>query len=673
MTNITEFSIWENGIYQLETEDPALGGAPAIVDGKPVAGHANAQAKQLANRTTYLKTTHETFVSDLADNTDLAKGAELIGYQGGTVADKLGEIVAGAVTPPFVGAAIDVHNHSGVAHPELSAFITSEADRAENAADAAQASGDIYVDTTAGLAATTNGQYFSVPSVDSNEYLILYKNNAGVALEVKRYPSSDAVVAIDGRLSIAESTLAPVADAVQPQFTLSEEYLWSVVDSLNKIGLGLRPDGTLYAKFRDIQFQGGDIDAGFSTVGGDMFALVDSDGRIALRVKADGTLEAKVVPLEVIEARGTRSTLDQRISQSLTEYGLPIHHVWGEWFLRETRQRLRLRALGEATQLVVASIGDSWTHNNGRWTRPTSSTLKTAYGDAGAGYVSFARSGTTLPNGNIDSTTAVTYTGTWDTSAYYTQYSPDLGGATSSVVSDRLSYTIPATPSVVKLYTKGGAGVVRYRFNAGSWVQIDLSSLAVSLHVIDLPSPVAGVFDIEVVSGSPVLFGIDVQKADSGVRWHKLGATGSRASHWTAVDATQWQTSLQQLAPHLVTILLATNDQASYDPIVFKGHMQTLISRVKTALPLADILLIAPCENGRVNTWPMVDYASVLHELCATNRCAFLDLQYVFGDNFSEYASTSPRAWFNADLIHPEPATGGRAIADAALRLLNNL
>lgn len=193
MTNITEFSIWENGIYQLETEDPALGGAPSIVDGEPVAGHANAQAKQLANRTTYLKTTHETFVSDLADNTDSAKGAELIGYQGGTVADKLGEIVAGAVTPPFVDTAIDVHNNSGVAHPELSAFITSEANRAEAAADAAQASGNIYADTAAGLAATTSGQYFSVPSPETLESFILYLNDSGSAVEKKRYPSSAAV------------------------------------------------------------------------------------------------------------------------------------------------------------------------------------------------------------------------------------------------------------------------------------------------------------------------------------------------------------------------------------------------------------------------------------------------------------------------------------------------
>ena len=45
MANLTESSIWEEGIYQLETTDPVKGGADGI---------ANAQAKQLANRTKYL-------------------------------------------------------------------------------------------------------------------------------------------------------------------------------------------------------------------------------------------------------------------------------------------------------------------------------------------------------------------------------------------------------------------------------------------------------------------------------------------------------------------------------------------------------------------------------------------------------------------------------------------
>lgn len=69
--------------------------------------------------------------------------------------------------------------------------------RATSAADTAQLSAGIYDTTALGLTATNTGtqKYFSVPSADSSEYLILYKNNAGVAAEVKRYPSASAVQA----------------------------------------------------------------------------------------------------------------------------------------------------------------------------------------------------------------------------------------------------------------------------------------------------------------------------------------------------------------------------------------------------------------------------------------------------------------------------------------------
>lgn len=46
MANLTEKTIWETGIYQLETADPVEGGAE---------GKSNQQAKQLANRTAWLK------------------------------------------------------------------------------------------------------------------------------------------------------------------------------------------------------------------------------------------------------------------------------------------------------------------------------------------------------------------------------------------------------------------------------------------------------------------------------------------------------------------------------------------------------------------------------------------------------------------------------------------
>lgn len=46
MANVTENQVWESGIYRIETTDPILGGEN---------GTANIQAKQLANRTAWLK------------------------------------------------------------------------------------------------------------------------------------------------------------------------------------------------------------------------------------------------------------------------------------------------------------------------------------------------------------------------------------------------------------------------------------------------------------------------------------------------------------------------------------------------------------------------------------------------------------------------------------------
>lgn len=64
---------------------------------------------------------------------------------------------------------------------------------AEAARDAAQLSAGVYQDVATGLTSTPADKFFSVPSPESTEYLILYKNNAGVALEVSRYPSAQAI------------------------------------------------------------------------------------------------------------------------------------------------------------------------------------------------------------------------------------------------------------------------------------------------------------------------------------------------------------------------------------------------------------------------------------------------------------------------------------------------
>ncbi|MGP5106010.1 hypothetical protein [Pseudomonas helleri] len=53
-----------------------------------------------------------------------------------------------------------------------------------------------YGSTALGILGTSSDGYFSVPSPDSREYLILYKNDSGIATEIKRYPSEGYVTSL---------------------------------------------------------------------------------------------------------------------------------------------------------------------------------------------------------------------------------------------------------------------------------------------------------------------------------------------------------------------------------------------------------------------------------------------------------------------------------------------
>ena len=86
---------------------------------------------------------------------------------------------------------------------------------AEAARDVANSLGGIYQDTASGVAGTASGDYFSVPSQLDDEALILYRNDTGIATEVKRYPSAarvestrEAMTAMAASLVLTQSIIA---------------------------------------------------------------------------------------------------------------------------------------------------------------------------------------------------------------------------------------------------------------------------------------------------------------------------------------------------------------------------------------------------------------------------------------------------------------------------------
>lgn len=157
---------------------------------------------------------------------------------------------------------------------ETLAAAESAAARAETARDAAQLSVGIFDDVADGLRpeSTVSGQYFSVLSAYSNEYLILYKNSAGVAIEVKRYPSA--------------AFLAPNAPLGA---------VWSVQDAAGNAAIEILDDGTFRAGSVRFDHQlVGSTDIEEIATPGYVWSVRDADGNIAAAITFDGKLEANL-------------------------------------------------------------------------------------------------------------------------------------------------------------------------------------------------------------------------------------------------------------------------------------------------------------------------------------------------------------------------------------------
>lgn len=420
------------------------------------------------------------------------------------------------------------------------------------------------------------------------------------------------------------------------------------------------------------------------------FVVIDSDDNILYEAPSSDVEDASA---EVVAARGTRSALDDRLSQSLDAYGSPLYSFNANR-MRRFHYLRRKRILGEAAQIQIGLWGDSFTHNRTRWSGDFAATLIAELGDAGGGWTGFGfitgspagpyTHGGTQPsftNGNVRTTYGVSLNGSW-TGAYATVPAPDTCCAISSTASDEIRATFPASPALsgVDFFWIGtAAGVMEYSWDGTSWTTINVQGTVGACSFASLtgvPGSGAGTLRLRVVSGECRPAGLNWKSAASGVVVHKLAATGSRMSQLaTQAAVASWRTAVAALGINSAIVMHGTNDQgASTSASQFATDAQTVLTNLQTAIPGVDRLLAMPPENQRVgNAVAMPAYKAAAAPIAAALGCAFLDHQRNFGDPASptEYGSSGAIPLFNADLIHPEPSTGGRALLDAFLRFLN--
>lgn len=149
------------------------------------------------------------------------------------------------------------------------------------AGDAAQLSAGVYKDTTEGLLKTTDGEYFSVPSDLSAEYLILYLNSSGVAVEQKRYPSAEAISSVNAELIQATTTMNKIAPFAWGG-NFDQRMPVSIGDKNRNPIWGINRDGTVHAILKTMP--------GLPALSNYRWAMVDRKGVILIGVKWSGEI-----------------------------------------------------------------------------------------------------------------------------------------------------------------------------------------------------------------------------------------------------------------------------------------------------------------------------------------------------------------------------------------------
>jgi len=154
------------------------------------------------------------------------------------------------------------------------------ATRSENASTAAIAAVNLQQDVAAGLSDTASGDAFSVAG--QGGYLVLYRNNAGTALELSRYPGLEAFLQIIDTVTYALDLAGQAARQVLDDRAINQ-ILSAVAAAHDTAGQAARsvPTGYLRTLIQQLHIDGqGRVGIGTNTPGA---ALDIAGGRLRLR------------------------------------------------------------------------------------------------------------------------------------------------------------------------------------------------------------------------------------------------------------------------------------------------------------------------------------------------------------------------------------------------------
>lgn len=381
--------------------------------------------------------------------------------------------------------------------------------------------------------------------------------------------------------------------------------------------------------------------------------------------------------------------------------GRPLVDEINRHLLLQTKSRLAKLAFGASSQYIICLAGDSYTHGADRSTTAFTNWLTSKFGDAGGGWCGFGylNSGNAAPwtagnqpsfiNGNARPALYPTKLYGSPTPAYYTEPSIDMASITLLASSDAIEQSFPAAPTIsaIVLHWIGtGNGSIRYTLNGGTnWTTLSVSGTAgttatTSLSLTGLTQP--GTLRIEWVSGTAKLCGVDLQSTASGVRVHKIAATGSNIGSWVTCSALAgFATAYAAIKPHCWQYMDGPNSQGvstgGLTASAWAAQLNSLMTTIKTLGDAqgvgngVDRIVFIPPENNRTtNVYPISGYEAQARTLAVALRFALKVIRFGDASDTAYYSPTGKVPLMSSDLLHPDPASGGPLIAGEWLEMI---
>jgi lysophospholipase L1-like esterase len=314
-------------------------------------------------------------------------------------------------------------------------------------------------------------------------------------------------------------------------------------------------------------------------------------------------------------------------------------------YVSGTMRRKLQAELGDAGHgfILVANPWEWYFHND------------VAHG-AGEGWRSSRITGPTTKDG-MYGVGGVTFTGAPGASAFFGTAERGTYGKKVS----RFDVYYLETPSGGEVEAKIGTTVERFSTKGE-----DKASRMKSFAVADGEARMT----LRVISGSPRLFGVALERDEPGVVYDALGANGARAELLGTLDGAHLADQMALRKPALVVLQYGTNESEA--PGLAQNYDKTLgklVAMIKAAAPNASILIAAPLDRAETAEGGGLRTKPIIKKLVAAQRRVAKETGVAFWNTFEAMGGEGAMAkWMKSglgggDLTHPTPQ-GAEVIGD---------